>query len=210
MVRYGGARFTDPAMRSSPILFRQRHCIARIAELHPDAVILSGDLPYDGSMSSYGGFRSRRTAPPGGTRSTHLPHSAITNCTKRRRANRATGGRPFRSSKDARWYSVAFASCVIALDSDLPLTEGSRPHSGLRILHKERDTSFSASSASATSIRLKGEASSHNVRPTKDARLLHERAPRLVPSFIVITGHGAKHNYRASSLRNSITYLVIS
>jgi len=97
IIAYGDTRFTDPANETVSNPFARRALVARIAKLHPDAVIVSGDLPYDGSNpDDYAVFHRETEA----WRHHHLrvyPRSAITSYTRMRRASPGTGGRLFRS-----------------------------------------------------------------------------------------------------------------
>src|SRR5882757_5360595 len=127
IIAYGDTRFTDPANEIVTNPFARRALVARIAELHPDAVVISGDLPYDGSNpNDYQVFQQETAA----WRDQHLRiYPALGNHELHKDEDREPKNwwATFPELKGRRWYSVAFGDqYLIALDSDLPLTEGSR------------------------------------------------------------------------------------
>ena len=59
LIAYGDMRFTDPSNESVTNPYARRALVARIASEHPDAVMLSGDVPYDGAnVDDYAVFHS--------------------------------------------------------------------------------------------------------------------------------------------------------
>src|SRR5262245_5901059 len=58
MVAYGDTRFTEPTNVTATNPRARTALIARIAELQPDAVIISGDVPWHGgTVDDYSQFR---------------------------------------------------------------------------------------------------------------------------------------------------------
>jgi calcineurin-like phosphoesterase family protein len=211
IIAYGDTRFTDPANETVTNPFARRALVTRIAKLHPDAVIISGDLPYDGSnLDDYAVFHSETAA----WRSHHLRiYPALGNHELHKDEAREPKNwwAAFPELQGRRWYSVAFGEqYILALDSDLPLTEGSRQQLWLadQLHHlpaKTRYVFFSLHHPPvADSIEGKH---SHDVRPNENALadFLAKEAPASRAQFIVIAGH--IHNYERFS-QDGITYLV--
>src|SRR5262245_45823490 len=58
VIAYGDARFTDPANVTATNPRARAFLIARIAEREPDAVLISGDVPWHGgTVDDYARFR---------------------------------------------------------------------------------------------------------------------------------------------------------
>ena len=211
IVAYGDTRFTDPANEIVTNPFARRALVARIAELHPDAVILSGDLPYDGSNPDDYRVFDRETAA---WRNQHLRiYPALGNHELHKEEAREPRNwwTAFPELKGRRWYSVAFGQqYIIALDSDLPLTEGSRQQLWLadQLHHLPAKTRYVFFSLHHPPVADSIEGShSHDVRPNEKAlaAFLAKEAPASRAQFIVIAGH--IHNYQRFS-QDGITYLV--
>ena len=211
IVAYGDTRFTDPANEIVTNPFARRALVARIAELHPDAVILSGDLPYDGSNPDDYRVFHRETAA---WRNQHLRiYPALGNHELHKKEAREPRNwwAAFPELQGRRWYSVAFGQLyIIALDSDLPLTEGSRQQLWLadQLHHLPAKTRYVFFSLHHPPVADSIEGShSHDVRPNEKAlaAFLAKEAPASRAQFIVIAGH--IHNYQRFS-QDGITYLV--
>ena len=211
IVAYGDTRFTDPANEIVTNPSARRALVARIAELHPDAVILSGDLPYDGSNPDDYRVFDRETAA---WRNQHLRiYPALGNHELHKEEAREPRNwwTAFPELKRRRWYSVAFGQqYIIVLDSDLPLTEGSRQQLWLadQLHHLPAKTRYVFFSLHHPPVADSIEGShSHDVRPNEKAfaAFLAKEAPESRAQFIVIAGH--IHNYQRFS-QDGITYLV--
>jgi acid phosphatase type 7 len=211
IIAYGDTRFTDPANEAVTNPFARRALVARIAELHPDAVVISGDLPYDGAnINDYTVFHQETAA----WRNQHLRiYPALGNHELHKDEIREPKNwwATFPELKGRRWYSVAFGDqYLIALDSDLPLTEGSRQQLWLadqlqRLPKKTRFVFFSLHHPPVADS-IEGN-HSHDVRPNEKALadFLAKQAPISRAQFIVIAGH--IHNYQRFS-QDGIVYLV--
>jgi 3',5'-cyclic AMP phosphodiesterase CpdA len=108
------------------------------------------------------------------------------------------------------WYSVAFGEqYIIALDSDLPLTNGSRQQLWLadQLDHLPANTRYVFFSLHHPPVADSIEGNSHDVRPNEEALadFLAKEAPASRAQFIVIAGR--IHNYQRFS-QDGITYLV--
>jgi hypothetical protein len=211
MIAYGDTRFTDPANETVTNPFARRALVARIAELHPDAVVISGDLPYDGAnINDYKVFHQETAV----WRDQHLRiYPALGNHELHKDEAREPNNwwTAFPELQGRRWYSVAFGEeYLIALDSDLSLTEGSRQQLWLadQLQHLPAKTRFVFFSLHHPPVAdsIEGD-HSHDVRPNEKAlaTFLAKQVPASRAQFIVIAGH--IHNYQRFS-QDGILYLV--
>jgi 3',5'-cyclic AMP phosphodiesterase CpdA len=211
LIAYGDTRFTDPANTSVTNPTARRALVARIAAEHPDALLLSGDLPYDGANpDDYRIFHQETAA----WREAHLRvYPALGNHELHKdeiREPRNWWG-AFPELKGRRWYSVAFGDqYLITLDSDLPLTAGSRQQEWLadQLEHLPARTQFVFLSLHHPPVADPLAADhSHDVRDNERAlaSFLGSRAPSLPAQLIVIAGH--IHNYQRFA-QDGIVYLV--
>lgn len=211
LIAYGDMRFTDPqnTVVTNPKV--RRWLVDRIAAERPDAVLLSGDVPYDGSVENdYAVYRKEteiwrksdlRVYPAMGNHELHGDEV-------REPKNWWSA---FPELKGRRWYSVQFGKAyIIALDSNLPLTENSRQQNWLmeQLEHLPANTEFVFFSLHHPPVAdpIAGN-SSHNVRPNEHelAELLEKKAVANKAKFIVIAGH--IHNYERF-FENGVVYLV--
>ena len=128
VIVYGDTRFTDPGNVTATSPLARAALIARIADERPDAVLISGDVPWHGGeQGDYDRFRieteawrSRRlrVIPALGNHefSQCLPEACLENWWK-----------AFPELRGKRWYDAEVTPSVraIALDTMSPLTEGS-------------------------------------------------------------------------------------
>lgn len=211
LIAYGDMRFTDPANEKVTNPKVRRWLVDRIASEHPDVVLLSGDVPYDGSVANdYEVYRSETRA----WRDAKLRiYPAM--------GNHELHGDEVRSPKNwwhafpelqgMRWYSVAMPHAyIISLDSNLSLLEGSRQHRWLsdQLEHIPDGIQFIFISLHHPPVADSIEGShSHDVRPNERALavLLEKQAASARAKYIVIAGH--IHNYERF-MENEVTYLV--
>jgi len=214
IVVYGDMRFTDPSNTRAADPGARRALVARIAQLRPDALILTGDVPYRGTVAAdYDEYRLETKA---WRDETLRVYPAL--------GNHEFGGKgaddpledwwgAFPELKDRRWYSVALGSRVyiICLDSDMELTAGSPQRTWLedQIAHLPKKVQFvfiALHHPPVADIQTFFEVS-HNPRPNEIALryYLSRVAPRLSANIIVTAGH--IHNYERASM-NGVTYLV--
>lgn len=214
IVVYGDMRFTDPADTSAADPGARRALVARIAQIHPDALILTGDVPYRGTFAAdYDEYKLETKA----WRDENLRvYPAL--------GNHEFGGKgagdplgnwwsAFPELKDRRWYSVALGSrvYVMCLDSDADLIPGSAQRTWLedQIGHLPKTVQFVfivLHHPPVADIQTLIEVS-HNPRPNEIALrdYLSKVAPRAHAQFIVAAGH--IHNYERAEL-DGVTYLV--
>lgn len=211
IIAYGDTRFTDPANHEVTNPEARRALVKKIADEHPDALLISGDLPYNGAdANDYAVFESEtriwrdeklRVYPALGNHELHGDEI--------REPNHWWSAFP--ELKGRRWYSVEFGNAyILCVDSDLPLTEGSRQQMWLadQLDHLPGKTQFVFlvlhHPPVADSI-LNNH--SHDVRPNERALalFLKQKAPTIHASLIVVAGH--IHNYQRF-YQDGIVYLV--
>ena len=173
LIAYGDMRFTDPANEKVANPKVRRWLVDRIAREHPDVVLLSGDVPYDGSDTNdyevfYQETRAWREArlhvyPAMGN---HELHGGEVRDPK-------NWWHAFPELKGRRWYSVAMPHAyVISLDSNLSLLEGSRQQRWLldQLEHLPEETLFVFLSLHHPPVAdsIEGD-HSHDVRPNERA-----------------------------------------
>lgn len=211
LIAYGDMRFTDPTNEEATNPKVRRWLVERIAEEHPDALLLSGDVPYNGSVvNDYEVYREETAS---WRRAGLRVYPAIGNHELRgdQAHDLMNWWNAFPEFKNRRWYSVAFKNVyLITLDSNLPLTDNSPQQKWLidQLDHLPQKTQFVFFSLHHPPVAdsIKGN-HSHDVRPNEQAlaELLEKRAPGIKAKFIVIAGH--IHNYERFFV-NGITYLV--
>lgn len=210
---YGDMRFTDPSNTkvANP---RAREFLAdRVAEVHPDAVELTGDVPYAGGRASdYDEYRLETTAwraerlrvyPALGN---HEFVGDLSACLK-------NWWSAFPELQNRRWYSVQFGKRIylINLDSNSDLRPDSRQSDWLEAqvehLPKSVDFVFIALHHPPVADKQTLTEVDHNPRPNEIA--LREYISKVAPGshvrFIVVAGH--IHNYERLEVKG-VTYLV--
>jgi 3',5'-cyclic AMP phosphodiesterase CpdA len=213
IIAYGDQRFHD---HLNFLIANPKARIAlvdKIAQEKPDAVTMSGDIPYKGTDSSdYDAFRAE-TKP---WRDAHLRvYPALGN-------HELSGGAEkgveqwwsaFPELKGMRWYSVALGNRIllIQLDSTSDLTADSKQLEWLRaqlaILPPSVDfVMISLHHPPVADIQTHLHVD-HNPRPNEIALrdFLSRTAPTLHAAVVVIAGH--IHNYERAQV-DGITYLV--
>lgn len=210
VVAYGDTRFTDPSNTKVTNPRVRRWLVERIASEHPDAVLISGDLPYDGSVEDdYKVFREEteswrkaklRVYPALGNHElAHNPAKGISNWWA-----------AFPELARRRWYSVEFGSAYfVALDSNLPLIAGSEQQRWLRdqLSHLPKGTQFVMLELHHPPVADMTPPQTHMVGPNERAlaEFLEEQAPKMRAKIVVIAGH--THNYERFE-EGKVTYLV--
>lgn len=211
LIAYGDMRFTDPANEKVTNPKVRRWLVNRIAAEHPDAVLLSGDVPYDGSVANdYEVYRQEtqvwrdaklRVYPAMGNHELHGDEVRVPR----------NWWHAFPELNNRRWYSVAMADAwIISLDSNLSLMEGSRQHLWLvdQLAHLPAKVRFVFISLHHPPVADSIENNhSHDVRPNEHALalLLETKAKASRARFIVAAGH--IHNYQRF-LEGGVVYLV--
>jgi len=214
VIAYGDVRFTDPSdvFDTNPIV--RQALVARIAEEKPDAVLLTGDVPFQGiDKNDYSVFRME-TKP---WRDAHLRvYPALGN-------HEFAGCSPqqclenwwvaFPELQNRRWYSVRLGNSLyaIALDSDASLLPNSEQRLWLeaQIASLPKEILFVLivmHHPPVADIQTKLFAD-HNPRPNEIALAdyLKKAAVTSRARFLVSAGH--IHNYERF-VRDDVVYLV--
>ena len=213
VIAYGDQRFHDHFnfMIANPKA--RVALVERIAEEKPDAIQMSGDVPFKGTdRADYDSFRAE-TRP---WRDAHLRvYPALGN-------HELSGGvekgvaewwNAFPELKGMRWYSVALGDrlSLIQLDSTSDLTPASKQIQWLRAQLAALPPSvdfvmISLHHPPVADIQTRLHVD-HNPRPNEIAlrNFLSQTAPTLHAAIVVIAGH--IHNYERAQL-DGVTYLV--
>jgi 3',5'-cyclic AMP phosphodiesterase CpdA len=214
VIAYGDTRFTDPSNSSAANPGARTALVARIADEHPDAILINGDLPWHGgSLDDYEVYRTETTA----WRERHLrvipalgnhefAQCEVAACLEHWWAT-------FPELRGRRWHDAVIGQVirVLALDTMSPLTPGSEQREWLeRVLATlAPETQFVIITlhhppVADVQTRLRVD---HNPRPNELAlaELLDGTARTSLARFLVVAGH--VHNYERF-VRNDVTYLV--
>lgn len=213
IIAYGDTRFTDPLNVTATNPKVRRWLVGRIAKEKPDAVLISGDLPWNGDVANdYSVYRAETKiwrakhllmSPALGN---HEFHGAEQQCLE-------NWWGEFPKLRGKRWYSIALGSriFVINLDSTSSLLPGSDQNNWIK---GQLDTLPSSTQFVFLNLHHPPIADvqappddDHNPRPNEIVLIgLLEAAQALKRvRFIVSAGH--IHNYERF-LKNGITYIV--
>jgi hypothetical protein len=209
VIAYGDMRFTDPSNTKVTNPVARRALVNKIAEEKPDALLLSGDVPYDGSNAAdYVVFRDETA--PWRAAGLHV-YPAMGNHELHGGDSLTNWWNAFPELKGRRWYSVKFADAYfLTVDSNLDLTPGSEQAAWIthQLAGLPKSTRYVFVSLHhppvADGVALNP---SHNVRPNEDAlaKQLEEAAKHISARIIVVAGH--IHAYQRFE-RNGVVYLV--
>lgn len=209
VIAYGDMRFTDPTNIKVTNPVARRALVKKISEEKPDALLLSGDVPYSGAEANdYVVFREETAAWR--TAGLHV-YPAMGNHELHGGNSLENWWNAFPELKGRRWYSVEFGDAYfLTLDSNLDLTAGSEQAAWLakQLEGLPKGTQYVFVSLHhppvADGIVMNP---SHNVRPNEEAlaRQLEEAAKHTSAKIIVIAGH--IHAYQRFE-RNGVVYLV--
>jgi acid phosphatase type 7 len=210
---YGDMRFTDPSNTNVANPRARKFLADKVAEVHPDAVELTGDVPYAGGKASdYDEYRSEtavwrqerlRVYPALGN---HEFVGDLAVCLK----NWWTA---FPDLQSRRWYSVQFGKRIylINLDSNSDLLPDSQQSRWLeaQVEHLPQSVDFVFIALHHPPVADKQTLTEvdHNPRPNEVALrdYISKVAPKSRARFIVVAGH--IHNYERLDV-NGVTYLV--
>ena len=213
-VAYGDMRFTDPRNATAANPRVRQYLVNRVAEEHPIAVLLNGDVPLAGDVvDDYAVYRQETRAwrdghihvfPALGNHEFHgdNPQQDLENWWS-----------AFPEFRNRRWYSAQLGSRLysIALDSDAPLTQDSDQQKWfirqIQALPPSVDfVVISLHHPPVADIQKHIEVD-HNPRPNEISLrdLLSKMQPQTHAQFIVSAGH--IHNYERH-LVDGVVYLV--
>ena len=213
VIGYGDMRFHDPSITNVANPVARKILVERIAAEHPDAVQLSGDVPYKGSDAGDYAVFKQESAPWRTANLRVYPAMGNHELSGGEAAGVANWWAAFPELKERRWYSVALGSrlYLIQLDSTLPLVQGSRQMQWLQgqlaCMPKTVDFVMVAlHHPPVADIQTHIEVD-HNPRPNEIALrdYLSSIAPKSHARFVVTAGH--IHNYERSIV-DDVTYLV--
>jgi hypothetical protein len=214
VIAYGDTRFTDVSNTSASNPAARRALVAQIAGERPDAILVSGDLPWHGgTLADYDEYRSETTAwrdrklrvlPT-------LGNHEFSGC--RDAACLENWWNVFPEIKGERWYAADIGPNVrtLSLDSLSPLTSGSPQRVWIErqfasLAPDVRFVLISLHHPPVADVQTRVYVD-HNPRPNEIAlaEYLEKTAALLKARIIVIAGH--VHNYERLS-RGEVTYLV--
>jgi hypothetical protein len=213
IIVYGDQRFTDPANTKVTNPKVRQWLVQKIANVHPDAVLMNGDVPYSGDVvNDYEVYKSETEVwrnenlhvyPALGNHEFHGdPQQALEHWWN-----------AFPAMRNRRWYSVALGKSIysIALDSDASLANGGDQMNWLngQLTNLPKSVKFvfvNLHHPPVADIQTHINVS-HNPRPNEIQLrdYLEALAPKLKAKIIVCAGH--IHNYERFE-RGGVTYLV--
>jgi acid phosphatase type 7 len=214
LIAYGDMRFTNPKETSATNPKVRRWLVEKVAEEKPDAVLLSGDVPWHGgNASDYEVYRAE-TEP---WRAAHLRiYPALGNHEFAEGTERnclENWWNAFPGFRGRRWYSVQLGDSVyiLNLDSNSSLLPGSEQIQwiGNQLSHLSasiRFVFFNLHHPPVVDVQANGDAS-HNGRPNEHAlaAFLAQAPEKSRVRFVVTAGH--VHNYERFN-QDGIVYLV--
>jgi hypothetical protein len=215
IIAYGDMRFTDPLEVKATNPKVRRWLVNQIALEKPDAVLLSGDVPWHGNqVADYDEFRRETQS----WRDAHLRiYPALGNHELSGHATEQecleNWWNAFPELRGRRWYSVQMGSFVyvLNLDSNSSLMAGSEQMGWIQaqlasLPATVRFVFFNLHHPPVVDVQVNGDAS-HNGRPNEHAlaEFLAKAPEKSRVRFIVTAGH--IHNYERF-LRDDIVYLV--
>jgi 3',5'-cyclic AMP phosphodiesterase CpdA len=213
VIVYGDTRFTDPKETSATNPKVRRWLVDKIAEEEPDAVLVTGDLPWHGGSS---GDYAQYLAETKVWRDAHLfVYPALGNheFVGREQECLENWWRVFPELRGLRWYSVRLSDSVyvLDLDSNSSLLPGSPQLDWIRsqLAHLPSNVQFvliDLHHPPVVDVQPGGDPS-HNGRPNEHAlaEFLAQAPEKSRLRFVVAAGH--VHNYERF-YQDGIVYLV--
>lgn len=213
VIAYGDMRFTDPSNTTATDPKVRRWLVARLAEEKPDAILLSGDVTYNGGEANDWAVFHDETAAWRNAHLLILPalgnhefHGTVQQCLE-------NWWGAFPAERGHRWYSAALGSrmFVLNLDSNSSLLPGSEQAAWIqdKLAHLPASVQYvfvNLHHPPVADVQVGGDAS-HNPRPNEIALANYlKNAPQTKRArFIVCAGH--IHNYERFN-QDGIVYLV--
>jgi 3',5'-cyclic AMP phosphodiesterase CpdA len=210
VIAYGDTRFTDPANITSTNPKVRRWLVDRIASEHPDALLISGDLPLKGSVSADYDVFKHETEPWRTAKLRVYPTLGNHELSGDKVVGLKNWWATFPELAGRRWYSVQFGNAYfIALDSDMDLIAGSQQRAWLtdQLAHLPKETQFVMLELHHPPVADMTAPQTHEVRPNEAAlaTFLEAQAAKLKAKIVVIGGH--THNYERFE-EGEVVYLV--
>lgn len=213
VIVYGDQRFTDPSNTRVTDPVARRLLVNRIADEHPDGILLNGDVPYSGDVVNDYRVYHDETEPWRKANLNVFPALGNHEFHGDVRVALEHWWSAFPTLRNRRWYSAQIGKAIytISLDSDASLLAGSDQQrwldAQLKGLPKRiRFVLVSLHHPPVADVQTRINIS-HNPRPNEIVLrdYLENLAPQLRARIIVCAGH--IHNYERFS-RNGVTYLV--
>ena len=213
IIAYGDMRFTDPNEQTATNPKVRRWLVNRIAEEKPDAILLSGDLPWNGAVDNDYAVYHEETAV---WRNAHLVvspalgnhefHGDLQHCLD-------NWWREFPNLKDRRWHSTTVGPKILVLNLDS--TSSLLPDSA-QIAWVKAQLNVVPATVRFVFINLHHPPvadvqawpdNDHNPRPNEIAlaQFLENSQAKKYVRFVVCAGH--IHNYERF-FQNGVVYLV--
>ncbi len=214
VVAYGDTRFTDPTNVTATSPQARRALIARIADERPDAIVISGDVPWHGGVADdYGRFQIE--TEPWRTRGLRvvpaLGNHEFSQCDPDACLEHWWAAFPELRGKRWRAADVGRHVRLVALDTMSPLTPGTPQRQWLEheVSGLSRDVDFlivAVHHPPVADIQTRVHVD-HNPRPNEIAlaEYLERAAPAMRARILVVAGH--IHNYERFAQRE-VAYLV--
>ena len=214
LVAYGDIRFTDPEddERSDPTA--RIALVKKIAEEKPDALLITGDVPYRGNRDDDWAVFDTEIKPLWDVKAHIYPALGNHELAGGAEKGLANWWKRFPDLKGRRWYSVTFGNCYfIILDSDSELLPGSPQWKWVagELAHLPIQIDFvflvmhHPTYTDSRDHRIPGRGHSARHQEKVFGAMLEQLQPKIGPRLIAIAGH--VHNYERFE-KNSVTYLV--
>ncbi len=211
VIAYGDMRFTDPKQTNATNPKVRRWLVDRIAAEKPDAVLISGDLPWNGSVTNDYAVYHAETVP---WRAAHILISpALGNHEFHGELHLCLNNwwNEFPQLLGHRWYSIALGSrlFVLNLDSNSSLLPNSEQAAWIKAQLASLPSSvqfvfLNMHHPPVADVQAKPD-DDHNPRPNEIALANLLKTTRTNVRFVVCAGH--IHNYERF-LQDGVVYLV--
>ena len=216
VIAYGDMRFTNPSETTATNPIARKDLVAQIASEQPDAILISGDIPWRGLPEDYAEFRTETSVwrSQGLHLYPALGNHEFSKCPLATCLDRWWSAFPeIPQLRNRRWYSAQLGEqiYILALDSDTSLLPGSDQRTWLEAQLSALPKSvkfvlFTLHHPPVADIQTV-EHVDHNPRTNEIALadLLRREALTSPARFVVIAGH--THNYERF-LEDNILYFV--
>jgi 3',5'-cyclic AMP phosphodiesterase CpdA len=210
IIAYGDVRFTDDSEKRQSHPIARRALVAKITAEHPDALLVTGDLPYRGSRAEDWAVVHKETQPWRDAKLRVYPTLGNHELRGGVKLGLQNWWAEFPDLKNRRWYSVELGNCyIITLDSDTSLAPGSAQEQWLisQLSHLPANTDFVFLLMHHPSYTDSEDLSGHSaaMQEKKLGRRLEAMQPNMRARMIAIAGH--VHNYERF-VHGGVTYLV--
>ena len=216
VIAYGDMRFTNPSEITATNPAARQDLVAKIASEQPDAVLVSGDIPWRGLVEDYGEFRAETAIwrSEGLHVYPALGNHEFSKCETPVCLERWWNAFPeLPQLRNRRWYSAQLGEkiYIVSLDSDAALTPGSEQGTWLesqlaQLPRTIKFVLFTLHHPPVADVQTM-EHVDHNPRANEIslADLLRREELTSGARFVVVAGH--THNYERF-LEDGVMYFV--